>query len=70
MKDKLEGKIVTEFVTLRPKEYSYLTDDDNIKKLKKQKKIVIKRILKFNEYRNCLCKNETTQKSQQRFKTE
>ena len=27
MKDQLEGKIIAEFVTLRPKTYSYLTDD-------------------------------------------
>ena len=26
-KDELGGKIITEFVTLRPKTYSYLTDD-------------------------------------------
>ena len=27
MKDELGGEITTEFVTLRPKTYSYLTDD-------------------------------------------
>ena len=27
MKDKLKGNIITEFVALGPKKYSYLTDD-------------------------------------------
>ena len=49
MKDELGGKIMTEFVALRPKIYSYLTDDGNSdKKAKGTKKCVIKRILKFN----------------------
>ena len=40
-----------------------------LKKLKKQKKYVIKRILKFNDYKNCLRKNKIIVKSQQRFKS-
>ena len=32
--------------------------------------IVIKRILKFNYYKNCLLNNETILKSKQRFKSE
>ena len=40
MKDELGGKIITEFVALRPKTYSYLTDDDkNVKKAKGTKNV-------------------------------
>ena len=55
MKDELGGKIITEFVTLRPKTYSYLPDDGKEgKKAKGTKKCVIKRTIKFNDYKNCL----------------
>ena len=71
MKDELGGKIMTEFVTPRPKTYSYLMDDGNShKKAKETKKCVIKRILKFNDYKNCLLDNEIILQSQQRFKSE
>ena len=71
MKDELKGKIITKFVALRPKTYSYLTDDDkNVKKAKGTNKCVIKRILKFNDYKNCLLLNEIILKSQQRFKSQ
>ena len=40
MKNKLGGKIMTEFVALRPKTYSYLMDDGgNKKRLKEQKNV-------------------------------
>ena len=71
MKDELVGKILTEFVALRPKTYSYLTDDyKEDKKAKRTKKCVIKRRLKFNDYKYCLLNNEIILKSQQRFKSE
>ena len=59
MEDELGGKIITEFVALRPKNYSYLTDDcEEDKKAKGTKKCVIKRRLKFNDYKNCLLNNQ------------
>ena len=59
MKDELRGKIMTEFVSLRSKKYSYLIDDGGSdKKAKGTKKCVIKRRLKFNDYKDCLLSNE------------
>ena len=70
MKDELGGKIITEFVALRPKTYSYLTDDyKEDKKAKGTKKCVIKRMIKFNDYKNCLLNDEVVLKSQQTFKS-
>ena len=54
MKDEQGGKAIEKFVALRPKIYCYLTDDDmNVKKPKGTKKCLIKRILKFNDYKDC-----------------
>ena len=54
-KDELGGKIMKELATLRPKTYSYLTDhNDEGKKAKDTKKCVIKRKLKFEDYKHCL----------------
>ena len=71
MKDELGGTIMTEFVALRPKNYSYLTDDcEEDKKAKGTKKCVIKQRLNFNDYKDCLLNNQIVFKSQQRFKNE
>ena len=68
MKDELGGKIITEFVILRPKTYSYLTDDGKeVKKAKRTKAYVIKKMIKFNDYKKCLLNDEVVLKSQQRF---
>ena len=46
---------MTEFAALRPKTYSYLTDDgDEDKKGKSTKKCFIKQKLKFEDYKHCL----------------
>ena len=68
MKDELGGKIITEFVTLRPKTYSYLTNDGKEdKNAKGTKKCVIKKMIKFKDYKKCLLNDEVILKSQQRF---
>ena len=68
MNDELGGEIITEFVTLRPKTYSYLTDDSKEdKKAKGTKKCVIKKMIKFDGYKKCLLNDKAILKSQQRF---
>ena len=68
MKDELGGKIITEFGTLSPKTYSFLTDDSKKdKKAKGIKKCLIKKMIKFNDYKKCLLNDEVILKSQQRF---
>ena len=65
MKDELGGKIMKEIVALGPKMYSYLMDDDHVdKKAKGAKKYVIKRELKFEDYKTCLENNKTILKTQ------
>ena len=55
MKDEFGGRIMKEFIGLRPKCYSYLTDDGNVdKKAKGTKKCVIKKEIIFNNYVECL----------------
>ena len=71
MKDDLGGGIITEFVALRPKTYSYITNDFiELKKAKGTKKCVVKKMLRFSDYKKCLFGNEPMLKSQQRFKSE
>ena len=68
MKGELDGKIITEFVTVRPKTYSYLTDDGKEdKKAKGTRKCVIKKMIKFSDYKKCLFNDEVILKSRQRF---
>ena len=54
MKGELGGKIMTKFVAIRPKTYSYLLDDGSEdRKAKGTKTCVIKRELKSKNYEDC-----------------
>ena len=59
-----------EFCGLRAKTYAYLLNDDSAnEKVKEANKSVIKRELLFRNYADCLFKDKTLIKSQQRFKS-
>ena len=71
MKDELGGKIMKEFIGLRPKCYSYLTGENKIHKgAKGTKKCVVKRCLMFNDYVECLKEKKKILRSQQRFRSD
>ena len=55
-KDKLDGKIMTKYVALRPKTYSYLINDGNSNKKAKWTRntyVSMKQALRFNDYKKC-----------------
>ena len=56
-KDEAGGKISTEFVGLRAKNYSYICDDIEHKKCKGIKKNVTKNDIRHKDYKDCLFKN-------------
>ena len=54
MKDELGGKIMKEFISLRPKIYSCRLGNDEPKKCKGIKKCVVKKSMRFEDYKRCL----------------
>ena len=64
MKDELGGEIMEEFVTLRPKMYSYRTSEKESKKCKGSKNCVVRKTITFEDYENCLFSGETSYRSQ------
>ena len=58
---------MTEFAALRSKTYSYLDYDG---KAKWTKKCVVKRRIKFSDYKLCLFTSHTVLRSQEVFKSE
>ena len=70
-KDELGGKIMKEFCAPRAKTYSYLKDDDSEeKKAKGTNKCIIKRRIKFKDYKDSVFENKTILRSQLRFKSD
>ena len=69
MKDELEGEIMEEFVTLRPKMYTYKTFNGELKKCKGIKKCVVKKTITFEDYKNCLFSGEISYSSQLMFRS-
>ena len=59
MKDELAGKIMTEFVGLRAKLYSYkMLDEKETKKYKRIKKSVVDKTTSFEAYKECLLRGK------------
>ena len=70
MKDELGGKIMTEFVALRAKLYSYKKlDGSEDKKCKGIKKCIVKKTLTFKDYKTCLFSDSTEYRSQLMFRS-
>ena len=70
MKDELGGKIMTEFVALRPKLCSYKKlDGAEEKRCKGIKKCVVKRTLTFEDYKACLFNDSKEYRSQLMFRS-
>ena len=57
-KDEAGGQQITEFVGLRAKLYSFILDEDDIKKAKGIKQSIVKQDIKFQDYKNCLFSGE------------
>ena len=70
MKDELGGKIMTEFVALRPKLFSYKKLDGlEEKKCKGIKKCLVKKTLTLEDYKTCLFSDSTEYRSQLMFRS-
>ena len=56
-KDEVAGKIITEFIGLRAKNYSFICDGEENKKCKGIKKNVTKNYISHEDYKDCLLEN-------------
>ena len=64
IKDELGGEIMKQFISLRPKMYSYRVGSSEPKKCKGIKKCVVKKTITFEDYKKCLFEGRTIRRSQ------
>ena len=69
MKDELGGKIMKEFISLRPKMYSYRVEESEPKKCKGIKRCVVKKTISFEDYKRCLFEGINIHRSQLMFRS-
>ena len=70
MKDELGGEVMKEFISLRPKMYSYRVGNAEPKKCKGIKKCVVKKMITFDDYKDCLFEGRNVYKSQLLFRSD
>jgi hypothetical protein len=70
-KDELGGKVMTEFISLRSKSYAYrkYLDNSEGKRHKGVKKHIVKKLITFQDYFNCLLIGETRSYDFEEFKS-
>ena len=68
MKDEPGGEIMKEFISLRPKMYSYRVGSSEPKKCKGIKKCVVKKTISSEDYKKCLFNGEKSHRSQLLFR--
>ena len=69
MKDELGGEIMREFISLRPKMYSYRVGNSEPKKCKGIKCCVVKCTISFDDYKRCRFSRERSYRSQLLFRS-
>ena len=69
MKDELGGKLMKEFISLRPKMYSYRVEEQEPKKCKGIKKCVMKKTITFEDYKRCLFEGINIHRNQMMFRS-
>ena len=69
MTDESGGEIMTEFVTLRPKMYSYKTGSAEYKKCEGINKCIICKTIRFEDYKECLFGGVSSCRSQLMFRS-